>query len=102
MIYVIATIEVAAGKQQEFLGHFHRLTPHVRAEQGCLDYTPTTDVETSIGAQISTRPDVITVVEKWEDIEALEAHLVAPHMLQYRQVVKDLVIAVSLQVLQPA
>ena len=42
------------------------------------------------------------VVEKWEDIEALEAHLVAPHMLAYRERVKSMVRSATLHILQPA
>ena len=42
------------------------------------------------------------VVEKWESLDALNAHLVAPHMGSYREQVKDLVTGMNLQVLQPA
>ena len=44
----------------------------------------------------------MTVVEKWESLDALNAHLVAPHMLSYREKVKVLVKGVSIQVLEPA
>jgi hypothetical protein len=43
MIYVIATIEVVAGKREQFLEEFRRLVPEVLAEQGCLFYGPTID-----------------------------------------------------------
>jgi quinol monooxygenase YgiN len=102
MIYVIATIELAAGKREAFLAEFHNLDPLVRREEGCHEYGPTVDVETSIPAQPNARPDVVTVVEKWESLEHLERHLMAPHMLEYRPRVKDLVSRVTLQVLEPA
>ena len=102
MIYVIATIEVAEGKRDAFLAEFHQLMPAVHAEDGCIEYGPTTDLETTIERQLAPRPQVVTIVEKWESIEHLEAHLVAPHMLEYRSKVKDLVVGASLQVLQPA
>jgi quinol monooxygenase YgiN len=60
------------------------------------------DVPTSISAQGTPRQDVVTVVEKWESIEALEAHLMAVHMLEYRERVKALVVSASLQILEPA
>jgi len=44
---------------------------------------------------------VVTIVEKWESLEALQAHVVAPHMAAYRERVKDFVVRVSLQVLEP-
>ena len=101
MIIVIATIDLAEGGRADFLEHFHAVTPAVRDEAGCIEYGPTEDVETSIPAQGDVRPNTVTVVEKWESVEALEAHLVAPHMVEYRGKVKDLVRSVSLQVLQP-
>ena len=101
MIHVIATIEVAEGKRDAVLAEFQRLVPLVRAEAGCLEYGPTIDVATNIAAQIPVRRDVVTVVEKWASLEALGAHLQAPHMVEYRGRVKDLVRGVKLQILQP-
>ena len=73
----------------------------MQAEKGCLEYGPTIDVATNIPAQQAMRPDCVTVVEKWSDLAALEAHLIAPHMLSYRARVKELVQNVQLQVLEP-
>lgn len=102
MIHVIATIELADGKREAFLEEFHRIVPLVRAEEGCLEYGPTIDVATGLAAQAPPRDNVVVVVEKWASLEALRAHLVAPHMTAYRPRVKDLVVGVNLQVLQPA
>ena len=102
MIHVIATIEVVAGKRDNFLAEFHRNVPKVLGEDGCLEYGPTLDVATGIGAQIPLRENVVTIVEKWANLDALRAHLVAPHMTEYRERVKGLVVGVKLQVLQPA
>ncbi|MEM8671699.1 MAG: putative quinol monooxygenase [Planctomycetota bacterium] len=102
MIYVIATIELNDGKSDDFIEHFKALVPSVHAEDGCIEYGPTVDLETSIGAQIDCRANVVTIVEKWESLESLEAHLAAPHMLAYRSKVKELVKHTSLQVLEPA
>ncbi|MFA5026681.1 MAG: putative quinol monooxygenase [Candidatus Methylomirabilota bacterium] len=101
MIHVIATIEVKPGKRDAVLAEFCRNLPNVRAEKGCLEYGAATDLSSGIAAQIPLRDDVMTVVEKWESLEALEAHLAAPHMAEYRSRVKDLVVKSSLQVLQP-
>ena len=99
MLHVIATIELAPNSREKFLAEFHRLVPEVRAEAGCIDYGPTVDFATNIPAQIPLRAEVVTIVERWESIEHLEAHLIAPHMLTYRQRVKELVKDVKLQVL---
>src|SRR5262245_45047414 len=102
MIHVIATIELAEGKREAFLEEFRRVVPLVRAEAGCLEYGPAIDLPTDIPAQGPPRPDVVVVVEKWEGLEALKAHLAAPHMTAYRARVKDLVAGARMQVLRPA
>jgi len=101
MIFVIATIEVKSGKREAFLAEFHKNMPNVRAERGCIEYGPTVDVKTDIKAQIPLRENVVTIVEKWESLPALHAHLTAPHMATYRERVKDYVVGVTLQVLEP-
>jgi quinol monooxygenase YgiN len=101
MIFVIATIEVKPGKREAFLAEFNRNVPNVRAENGCVEYGPTVDAKTDIKAQIPFRENVVTIVEKWESLQALHAHLVAPHMATYRERVKDYVVGATLQILDP-
>ena len=102
MIYVLATIELVEGKRDEFLQHFRQLVPLVLAEEGCLAYQPTIDIETTISAQGEARANVVTVVEQWESVEALEAHLMAPHMLAFRGQVQGLTAGTTLQITEPA
>jgi quinol monooxygenase YgiN len=102
MIHVIATIEVVPGKRDEFIGHFNANVPNVLAEDGCLAYGPTVDLETDLAVQIPLRDNVVTIVEQWESLDHLKAHIVAPHMATYREKVKDIVKGASLQVLEPA
>ncbi len=101
MIHVLATIELHPGRRSDFLSEFARIVPLVRAEAGCLEYGAATDLETDIAAQQPLRPDAVTVVEKWENVAALKAHLVAPHMVAYRPRVRDFVVATRLQILEP-
>ena len=102
MIIVIATIELADGRRNDFLDAFGRLVPTVRDEAGCLEYGPTVDAVTDILVQQAPRENVVTVVEKWESVDALKAHLTAPHMAEYRTTVQDLVLGMTLQILEPA
>lgn len=102
MIHVIATIELNPGTRDRFLAEFRQLVPQVRAENGCLEYGAAVDVASGSPAQIPLRPDVVTVVEKWSDLDALRAHSVAPHMAAYRPRVKEFVVRTTLQVLEPA
>ncbi len=102
MIHVIATIELVEGARDAFLKEFRALVPDVRAEAGCLEYGPAIDVDSGIGAQGASRPHCVTVIEKWSDLAALKAHLIAPHMEAYRPRVKNLVRTTTLQILEPA
>lgn len=102
MIHVIATIEVVAGKRDDFLAEFHRVMPHVHAEAGCLEYGPAIDVPAGLAVPTPLRDNIVVIIEKWESLDALRAHLGAAHMKEYRTRVQDLVVRVQLQVLQPA
>ncbi len=101
MIHVIAAVELAAGTREAFLAEFRKNVPLVRAEAGCIEYGAAVDVPSGVPVQIPVRDNVVTVVEKWDSLAALQAHLKAPHMLAYRERVKDFVSRVQLQVLQP-
>lgn len=102
MIHVIAAIELSSGRRNDFLERFRAVVPKVRAEKGCLDYGPAADLPTSIDVQAPVRENVVTVIERWESVQALEDHLAAPHMLAYRESVKDMVIQTTIHILQPA
>jgi quinol monooxygenase YgiN len=99
MIHVIASITVKPGQRSAFLAQFQRIVEPTRAEDGCLLYQPTIDVAERIHErQGAERPDVVTVVETWRDLQALQAHLAAPHMAAHRLRVKDLVLTSHLLV----
>jgi quinol monooxygenase YgiN len=102
MVYVLASIRVKPGQRAAFLEIFLANVPNVLAEQGCLRYAPTVDVDSGIGAQEGPRENVVTIVEQWENLDRLHAHLDAPHMAAYREKVKDLVEGVTLHVTEPA
>lgn len=102
MIHVLATIELQPGKREAFLAEFHNVMPAVQAEVGCIEYGPAMDAVTDLPQQQRLGENAVVVVEKWATIEALKAHLVAPHMLAYRERVKGLVVGSRLQILQPA
>lgn len=102
MIVVIAEISIAEGKRDEFLPLFKALVPSVLAETGCIEYGPTVDVDSGIDAQAELRPNVVTVVEKWQDVDALKAHLTAPHMAEFRESARDLMTGLTLRIVEPA
>jgi len=101
MINVLASISVKEGKHADFIAAFKDNLPAVRAEEGCLEYFPTVDIDADLPPQ-QLDENAVTVIEKWATLEALRAHLSAPHMLAYKEKVKDIVEGVSLKVLQEA
>lgn len=101
MLNVIASIRVKAGRVSEFLEIFKSNVPRVTEERGCIEYFPAVDIDADLPTQ-SLDENVVTIIEKWESLEALRDHLGAPHMLAYREKVKDIVEGVSVKVLKEA
>ena len=99
MINVIASIRVKAGRLSEFVEIFKSNVPNVREERGCVEYFPTVDINADLPPQ-SLDENVVTIIEKWESLDALRDHLKAPHMLSYKEKVKDMVEDLSLKVLK--
>ena len=101
MISVLATIQVKSGTRDEFLKHFFDNIPAVLNEKGCVEYFPAVDVDSGLDIQ-QLDPDSVTVIEKWESLDALHTHLKAPHMAAYKEKVKDIVVSLTLKVLEQA
>jgi quinol monooxygenase YgiN len=99
MINAIASIRVKTGKLYDYLEILKANIPAVRKEKGCIEYVPTVDIDVKLPPQVLDK-NVVTLLEKWESLEALQAHLGAPHMLAYREKVKDLVESITLKILQ--
>jgi len=101
MIYVIATVELLDGKRDNYLEELNKIIPKVRAEIGCFEYGPATDVITDIPVQEVVHENVVTIMERWTDLQALNVHLNAPHMKTYRDAVKTFVKGLKIRVLRP-
>jgi quinol monooxygenase YgiN len=101
MINVIASIHIKDGRLPEFVEIFKSNIPNVLEEKGCIEYVPTVDVPAGLPPQ-ELNNNVVTIIEKWGSLEDLQAHLSSPHMLAYREKVKDLVEKMSLKILGEA
>ncbi|HIE99421.1 MAG TPA: antibiotic biosynthesis monooxygenase [Planctomycetes bacterium] len=101
MVTVIATVTCTSGHRNDFLTEFRKIVPEVLQEAGCIEYGPTIDAATDLGNQ-HIDENRVTIVEKWESLDALKAHLVAPHMEAYRPKVKEFVESSELRVLESA
>lgn len=102
MIHVLAFLHLRSGVRREFLATFHDLVPQVRAEPGCLEYSPATDHAPFMGFQIPVGEDVVVVVERWASPAALEAHIEAPHMRAWAKAVEAMMTHRSIHVLDPS
>ena len=98
MIHVIASIHIKEGRLSEFIEIFKSNIPNVLEEKGCVEYVPTVDVTAGLPPQ-ELNENVVTIIERWESVEDLKAHVSAPHMLAYKETTKDLVDKMSLRVL---
>lgn len=101
MIHVIASIEIKESRLTEFIEIFKSNVPNVLQEKGCIQYVPCIDVPTNLPPQKMNSLGV-TIIEKWETLEDLHAHFSAPHMIAYKNQVKDLVDSLSVKILTEA
>jgi quinol monooxygenase YgiN len=101
MIHVLAQVETTTGHRDDFFAEFAKVAPLVREEAGCVEYGAAIDIPADIPVQNFSGEHVVLIIEKWESIEHLKAHLVAPHMSEYRIRVRPHVQGVTLRVLEP-
>jgi quinol monooxygenase YgiN len=101
MINVIASVQIKEGLMQEFLELFKSNVPNVLTEKGCVEYTPMVDIPTHFPPQ-ELNENVVTIIEKWNSLEDLRAHMSAPHTVEFQNKEKEFVEKVSLKVLKEA
>jgi len=99
MINVIASICVNTGTLSDYLEILKANISAVRKEKGCVEYVPMVDIDAKLPMQVLDN-NVVTILEKWESLEALHAHLASPHMLDYRKKVRNMVENVAVKVLR--
>ena len=90
MVHVIAVITAKPGMRAKVLEAFNANVPNVHAEDGCIEYGATIDVDDAGAFQTKYGDDTFVVVEKWSSLDALKAHIAAPHMATYGAKVKDM------------
>lgn len=101
MIHVIASLTIKEDSFDEWLEIFKANVPNVLAEEGCIDYQPCIDFDTGWKLQAKDS-QTVTVIERWENVDALNAHAKAPHMGEMREATKGMVAAMQLKVLEAA
>ena len=101
MVYVTASVQVKEGKLQGFIELFHTVAVQVRQEKGCVQYVAGVDLDMGVPIQALDK-NMVTILEKWESLEALQNHLSTPHMLAYFEKEKEFTNGMTLKVFKEA
>jgi quinol monooxygenase YgiN len=83
-VMVVARARLRAGSAGRLLQGVNAFVAATRAEPGCVDY----DLYVS-----ATAYEEIATVERWRSPAAVEAHLSAPHTLEFLALVAECVVA---------
>lgn len=70
MIVVVAKSIIQDNKVEEFKSLAKELIGHTLKENGCIEYCAYEDSENK---------NILTFIEKWENMEVLKAHFETPH-----------------------
>jgi len=101
MVYVIVRFEIKEASLERFVKVFSQVLPAVRAEQGCIQYEPTIDLtDPDVTLPATPHPNAMTLIEKWESVDALKTHLASKHMTEHRLRVKDMIKSTEIQLLR--
>ena len=103
MITVIAEIKTHAGAEhrEAVLAALHSIRTEVLAEDGCHGYQPMIDHASEASFQRHNAHSIV-MLEYWESVAHLEAHLQTAHMQAYQARVKAHVIEVDIRILDHA
>src|SRR4030065_2635857 len=90
MIRVIATVKLKEGKRKDYLHEMYKISPVVHIETGCIEYAPHVDADSGFEVQKKLGPDTVTIIERWQSLNALKKHSTAQHMNTFRQKTKEI------------
>jgi quinol monooxygenase YgiN len=100
MVYVVVKVTVREGKVGEYIDLFKSVAETVRREKGCIEYKPAVD---AAGAPPdSVDKNIVFILERWNSMDELGAHLGTSHMADYFEKQKSLVVGSEIKVLEEA
>jgi quinol monooxygenase YgiN len=76
MVVVNAVVKTTQEDIDALRGAIGTMEMASRAETGCMDYTFSAEVSDS---------NSLRITEKWENVEALKAHMETPHMAEFQK-----------------
>ena len=92
MIYVVAELRLKPGMAEKAAAEARKVVAGTIKEDGCLQY----DFHLSV-----TDPTRLVAVERWSSREALDAHNRTPHLLAWREALKEFVVERNIQIITP-
>ena len=98
MLHILVTMMVKEGHMKEFLAVCEELRPLVLREKGCQAYDYARETASPLGIQEPIETNRITLIERWESMDALKAHMETPHMKAAGLKMKDLRSSVTARV----
>ena len=81
MIVVNVEVIVESGAADKARDAVKAMEQATRKEPGCLTYAFSVDI---------SDPGMIRVTERWESMEAIQAHMKSPHMAAFQQAIMTL------------
>jgi quinol monooxygenase YgiN len=102
MIHVVAEVELKPGQRQKFLTLFKAHVAKVRLEKGCVAYGPMVDAAGAPMARHAPRENILTILEQWRSLEDLQAHMQAPHQVEFFKKTGDMRAGGRVEILQEA
>jgi len=78
MIVVQVEVIVEPGSASKVADAVRKMEQATRQEPGCLKYAFAVDI---------TDPGMVRVIERWESMDAIKAHLASPHMAEFNKAV---------------
>ena len=76
MIVVQVEVIVEPGSASKVVDAVKKMETATRQEAGCLKYAFAVDI---------SDPGMVRVIERWESMDAIKAHMASPHMAQFQK-----------------
>lgn len=76
MIIVEGSARIPEGAWDQAISAMEKMIKASRAEAGCIEYAYSRDL---------IDPNLLRIIERWKDKDALISHFAEPHMAEFRQ-----------------
>ena len=101
-VYVLCRFDLRPDASvADYAGRTLSVVPTVRAEDGCRMYTLLRDAATDWDKPMRFGERTMWMLEKWDSVDALKAHLDTPHMKAFGPTVRPMRTSSTFHVLEP-